>query len=429
MNILQEGYVVDVPYPTFVHRQMMPSWLTMLTQLEGVRGPDIEKPYRYLELGCAMGIQLHLNAAANPIGHFVGVDFNPQQLLVAEEGIKRTEISNIEFIQADFESFFYQDIEPFDFIVTHGVWSWISKENQNIIKKIIHKFLKPNGILYCSYMSHPGATGLSSIQKLMFEMSRNLNGDSATKAAQSLNLVRTIGKTNTGLFNKIPSLNQDLFELTQDKMNYVAHDFLSEYWQPQHSADMIRKFGKIDLSYITSAGIIENLNSLTLPPEIQNIIKNLPLKTLQETVKDIALNTLQRQDIYVKQRKLLNKSELESVYSNMKFGLLPDAPVGKDLKKDLKLGRIQDAIQFFEKILVLLSKQDTTILLLSKSLSESLTLRQLTDIILVLVWAGYIHPLRSDHSKAIYEQKTNQWMCEQNLKWKCIAKFGSAIEQ
>ncbi len=428
MNILQEGYVVDVPYPTFVHRQMMPSWLTMLTQLEGIHGPNIEKPYRYLELGCAMGIQLHLNAAANPIGHFVGVDFNAQQLLVAEEGIKRTGIHNIEFIQADFKSFFNQDIEPFDFIVTHGVWSWISKENQNIIVKIIHKFLKPNGILYCSYMSHPGATGLSSIQKLMFEMSRNLSGDSATKAAQSLNLVTTISKTNAGLFNQIPSLKQNILELAQDEMNYIAHDFLSEHWQPQHSADMIRLFGKIGLNYIASANIIENLNGLTLPPEIQNILKALPLKTLQETVKDIALNTLQRQDVYIKERRLLNKIELESVYSNLRFGLLPNAPVGKDLKKDLKLNRIKDAIQFFEKILVLLSEQDTSIIQLSEKLDQSLTFRQLTDMMLVLVWAGYIHPLRSDHFIAIDEQKTNQWMAEQNLQWKCTSKFGSAIE-
>lgn len=425
MSILQEGYVVDVPYPTFVHRQMMPSWLTMLTQLEGVRVPDIKKPYRYLELGCAMGIQLHLNAAANPIGHFVGIDFNPQQLLVAKEGMEFTKINNIEFIQADFKSFLNQDIEPFDFIVTHGVWSWVSNENQDIITQIIHKFLKPNGILYCGYMSHPGATGLSSIQKMMFEMSRNLNGDSATKAAQSLNLVRMIGKTNTGIFSKIPSLNQDLFELTQDKMSYVAHDFLSEHWQPQHSADMIRQFGKIGLSYIASAGIIENLNNLTLPPEVQNIINKLPLKTLQETAKDIALNTLQRQDIYIKECKPLTPNELESVYSSLKFGLLPDAPVGEDLKNDAKLGRIKDAIQFFEKILILLSKQDSSILDLSKSIN--LTLKQLTDMLLVLVWAGYIHPVRSDNFTAMYEQKMNQWISEQNLNWKCSSKFGSVL--
>ncbi len=77
----------------------------------------------------------------------------------------------------------------------------------------------------------------------MLEISRNLQGDSATKAVQSLNLVRQIGVAKSGLFEKIPGLNQELAELAQDKPNYIAHDFLSEHWQPQHSADMIQRFG------------------------------------------------------------------------------------------------------------------------------------------------------------------------------------------
>lgn len=92
MRHLQDGYVVDVPYPTFVHRQAMPVWLQSLVQFQGYQAPDIQKPYRYLELGCAMGIHLHLTASANPLGHFVGVDFNAQQLLVADEGLKKQKL-------------------------------------------------------------------------------------------------------------------------------------------------------------------------------------------------------------------------------------------------------------------------------------------------------------------------------------------------
>ena len=202
-SLLRDGYVVDVPYPTCVHRQAMPLWLITITTLQGVVSPDLAKPYRYLELGCAMGIHLHLTAAANPKGHFVGVDFNAQHLLVAKEGLETTGINNLEFIQASFTELVEKEIEPFDFIVTHGVWSWIAEEHQEAILKIVDRLLKPNGIFYCSYMSHPGATGLTSIQKLMYEMSRNLRGNSASKAMQGLNLARTVGQHKIGLFEKI----------------------------------------------------------------------------------------------------------------------------------------------------------------------------------------------------------------------------------
>lgn len=146
MMNLHDGYVVDVPYPTFVHRQAMPTWLNMVVQQQGIQAPDLKRPFRYLELGCAMGIHLHLTAAAHPQGHFVGVDFNAQQLLVAQEGIERTHISNIELIHASFSELLTQQLEPFDFIVTHGVWSWIAQEHQQAIVQLVSQLLKPNGI-------------------------------------------------------------------------------------------------------------------------------------------------------------------------------------------------------------------------------------------------------------------------------------------
>lgn len=426
MSQLQDGYVIDIPYPTFVHRQAMPLWLSTLAQLQGSITPDTQQPFRYLELGCAMGIHLHLTAAAHPQGHFVGVDFNPEHLAVAKEGLAQTQINNLEFIESSFHLLLEQDLEPFDFIVTHGVWSWIAPEHQQAILTVVNQLLKPNGIFYCSYMSHPGATGLISIQKLMFEMSRNLKGDSASKAMQGLNLARKIGTTQTGLFAKIPSLNQELKELAQDKPAYIAHDFLSEHWQPQHSADMIRLFGSINLSYIGGAGILENLDRITLSPDIQKIVNHLPLVTLQETVKDIARHTMQRQDMYSKHRKKLSAEQQLQVYKNILFGLLPHAPLGTDLTQDPKLGKIHDALPFFEKILHLVSNAPRSITDLFSLVNSKLNLEQIRDMVLVLMWAGYLHPMQNQTSHA--QVPTNLWLLEQELHWASSSQFGTALE-
>ena len=427
MSGINDGYVVDVPYPTFVHRQAMPVWLSTLAQLKGNKSPNIARPYRYLELGCAMGIHLNLTAAANPMGHFVGVDFNAQQLLVAEEGVQTTNINNIEFIHASFEEFEKIDLEPFDFIVTHGVWSWVSEENQKILFKIIDKFLKPSGLVYCSYMSYPGAAELSSIQKMMFEMSKNLKGSSAEKAVQSLSFVRKLGLHDAGIFAQIPSLNQTLANLAQDKPNYIAHDFLSEHWQPQHSADMIRAFGKLNLSFITGANIAEHLDIVSLKPEIRKLIQSLPLVTLQETARDIALNSLQRQDIYIKNREKLSAKEFEIVLSQTKFGLLPNAPVHKNLIHDPKIGRVQDILQICEAILKLLEKQDLSVTEIAQRLKLKINFLQMRDILLILMWAGYIHPINLE-TEALFAQPMNGWMQKQQLLWRCLAKYGTAVE-
>lgn len=426
-SLLKEGYVVDVPYPSFVHRQAMPVWLASLVQLKAQHAPDINQPYRYLELGCAMGIHLHLTAAAHPMGHFVGVDFNQQQLLVAEEGLHRTQIDNLEFIHASFADLLAQDLEPFDFIVTHGVWSWISAENQQVLLTLIAQLLKPGGIVYCSYMSHPGATELCSIQKLMFEMSRNLNGDSATKAVQSLALARKIGQSNVGLFAKVPSLSHTLSQLAQDKPNYIAHDFLSEHWEPQHSADMIRRFGAQNMAYVTGAGIAEHLDRLSLPVDIQKIMQSLPLVTLQESVRDIALHSLQRQDIYIKQREKLDQNAQNLVYKTLEWGVLPNAPVGKPLIHDPKIGKIKDILPLCQRILQRLAQQHCSIDALFKSLGLKISMEVFKDIILVLMWAGYIHPI-NPKSESQFIDATNRWMSEQQLHWRANAMFGTALD-
>ena len=191
---------------------------------------------------------------------------------------------------------------------------------------------------------------------------------------------------------------------------------------------MIRKFGKIGLAYTASAGVVDNIPALTLPPEIQKIIKTLPLVTLQETVKDIARNTLQRQDIYIRDQKKQTFDHQQYVYETLNFGLLPNAPIGKDLRQDDKLGNIKDVIGIFERIIKLLAQREATISTIHNLLKLNISLVQLSEIVLVLVWAGYIHPLNmSPQSK--YESSTNDWMLKQQLPWRCIARQGTAVEK
>ena len=427
MNALQDGYVVDVPYPTFVHRQAMPHWLSLVVKQQGIQAPDVSQPFRYLELGCAMGIHLHLTAAAHPQGEFVGVDFNAQQLLVAQEGLDQTQIQNLKFIEANFSELLEQNLEPFDFIITHGVWSWIKSEHQQAIVKIVSKLLKPNGIFYCSYMSHPGATHFTAIQKLMFDMSRNLAGDSAQKAVQSLHFARTLAQTKQGLFDKIPTLQHDLTLLAQDKPSYIAHDFLAVHWQPQHSADMIRLMGEQGLIYSAGAGIMENIDVLAFSPEVRKLLDGLPLITLRETSKDILRNTLQRQDLYLRSRQKMTEQQQIDFYQQDQFVLLPHAPVGQSLRQDEKLGQIKDLVPVFENLLAFLSEQSMTIQQLLQRSKLNINCKQMSEILMVLVWAGYVHPKASQHNLQI-ANATNTWMQAQQLPWRIVADAATAIQ-
>jgi len=164
---LHDGYVVDVPYPTFVHRQAMPTWLNMVVQQQGIQAPDLKRPFRYLELGCATGINLIVAAIYHPHANFVGVDFNPVHIETANRFAKQLGIKNVTFIHSDFEHFLRTNQQAFDYIVNHGTYTWIASQQQHTLLDIVANSLKEGGVFYLHYMCSPGSLALDPIQKLL----------------------------------------------------------------------------------------------------------------------------------------------------------------------------------------------------------------------------------------------------------------------
>ncbi|OCR06065.1 hypothetical protein BA920_02620 [Helicobacter pullorum] len=111
----------------------------------------------YLELGFGKGYSLALHSVCNK-GEFIGVDFNPSFAFNTKELSPNSKIYNESF--KDFYKRAISEKMSFDYIVLHGVWSWINSKNKKYIqKKIIDKCLNIGGIVYISYNSFPGWEG------------------------------------------------------------------------------------------------------------------------------------------------------------------------------------------------------------------------------------------------------------------------------
>ena len=79
----------------------------------------------YLELGYGQGVSANLHAADNPRGEFWGTDFNPDHALYARSLARQSGVS-AQWLELGFEAMLDTPTPPFDFIVLHGVWSWVS---------------------------------------------------------------------------------------------------------------------------------------------------------------------------------------------------------------------------------------------------------------------------------------------------------------
>jgi len=84
-----------------------------------------------------------------------GLIYHQIRSLQGDEIIDAVSLNNIKLIQANLLELEERE-EKFDYIISHGVYSWIPENVQEKIFQICRAQLKPQGIAYISYNISPG---------------------------------------------------------------------------------------------------------------------------------------------------------------------------------------------------------------------------------------------------------------------------------
>lgn len=428
--IRQDGYVIDTSYPLHFYKEMQVSWLNYIANTLGCSGPDFSSPYRYLELGCATGINLLVAAACNPKGHFVGVDFNAEHIAAADTVARKAGLKNVEFILASFDDFADKYKQPFDVIVTHGVWSWLPPKAQMGILQTTHTLLKPQGLLYLQYMCYPGAARLINIQKVLHEVSLHSSGKGSVESIkEGLALLRHLANNGAGLFIDNPELEKELAALEDINPSYLAHDFLTDYWRPQHSADVHRILAQTGVSYIGSANCYENMDTVSIPGNLQALIANTKPKAMQETLRDQARHQNQRVDIFQKQPQALSEADYEQHISNVVYKAVISLPKAGEVLFETPMGNITGPAKIFTPLINALASGPKSFAELRQidifKNEPSLLLQSLN----MLMWDDYIHPLRADAETVTFHSELQAWLDEQAVPLTLVPECGTAVRK
>ena len=144
----------EVLYGDLAFFHTHPNHLAVIASLCGLPTPPVEN-CRVLELGCGTGFNLLAMSQSLPRGRFVGFDISARQI---EHGKAiATEIGNdrVELRVGALESF-DPSLGPFDFIIAHGVFSWVPADVRTALLTAVRRHLAPNGIAYISYNTYPG---------------------------------------------------------------------------------------------------------------------------------------------------------------------------------------------------------------------------------------------------------------------------------
>lgn len=408
---LREGYVVDRVYPAHFHREMLPVWLANTLTALGRRAPDLQRPFTWLELGCGSGFSALVAAATNPGGQFIGVDFNAEAIAQAQALAEAAGLANVRFHALSFAQALQADavlLPPCDFIVSHGVYSWVSEANRQTLQQLVAQRLKPGGLLYLAYMSQPGATSFSAAQRLMRLATQHRTAASPQRAAEALALVQGMAAAGAGYFSEHPSAVREVRRLGDEALAYVAHELLNTHWDALHVSDVMAGFEAAGCEWAGSATPLENIDAVSLPagtqPLLAELVRGGASMAAVETFKDVARNQRQRRDLYQRahpQGNALSPDAHRDALLAQRVALLPAAPAqvpaGQgELNFDTPIGPVRLPMPFVAPLLGALQSGPRRYADLARLPAYAGQPGFVSQLLQMLAWAGWLHFVRAD---------------------------------
>lgn len=306
------GYFAEAGYTYGFYAEQSPEIIALAALINGHRPPDLNQPFRYLDLGCGQGFHLCLLAACYPHASFVGIDLHPEHIAHGRHLAARAGLKNIQFLRGDFLKLAQeppQEQEPFDIACAHGVATWVSTEVRTAMLSLASQMVKEGGLFYVSYNTMPGWLSMVPFQHAVNSFqSREAAGAESLRAANQF--FSSLKEASASLFNFQPDLAARLALLPHLDSSYLLQEYNNKSWQPAFVDSMINDLGNGGFSYLGSATLAENFNGL-LPQSYRELVSAQADQSLAELCRDLLVNKSFRRDVYAKGRDPIWRREME----------------------------------------------------------------------------------------------------------------------
>lgn len=206
---------------------------------------------KVLELGCSMGGNIITQALYYPDAEFVGIDLSGRQVaqgnaIIEKMGLKNVRLEEKDILTVD-ESF-----GKFDYIIVHGIWSWVPDAVKDKIFSICRNNLTEHGIAYISYNVYPGWKRQEQLREIMYFAGRDVLEEPlearTRKGLDALKALAEILENDKGLGGggKLPAMQKIL----NHNFYYIAHEYMEAFNDPIYVNGFIEWANRHRLAYI-----------------------------------------------------------------------------------------------------------------------------------------------------------------------------------
>jgi methyltransferase-like protein/SAM-dependent methyltransferase len=227
---------------------------------------------RVLELGCASGANLLPMAEALPGSRFVGIDLSARQVAGGQAIVEALELGNVELRALSILDV-GEDLGQFDYILCHGVYSWVPADVRDRILKICASNLAPQGVAYVSYNSYPGWHLRGLVRDMLcYHVEPFAEPRFRVEQARAfLNFLSESVPEPDSLYANLLKIEAGL--LAGETDSYLFHDQLEDVNHPVYFSDFVRQAAAHGLRYVEEARFDPKV--MNLRPEVKRTVARL----------------------------------------------------------------------------------------------------------------------------------------------------------
>ena len=243
-----------VAYPSLTHPQSHAENLAAKGMLFGLT-PAAPEHCRVLELGCGDGLNLAAMAAAYPESTYVGVDLSGRAIERGRTMLRETGLASVELREASIT-----DVDAswgeFDYIIAHGVYSWVPADVRDAVLRVAGSLLAPHGLAFVSYLALPGAH-LRELVRSLTRFHTAAMRDPDTKAREAISLIGFLGRASTENAAYHLLMQKEFESLRTRGTDTIFHDELSDVSVPLFFRDFCAEASRHGLQFLSDAEYVE----------------------------------------------------------------------------------------------------------------------------------------------------------------------------
>lgn len=319
MNEAQLTSYEDVPYSSKPLYPTHPDCLATVAMLMGMQPAAVER-CRVLELGCASGGNLIPMAEALPDSRFVGLDLSPRQIADGQALVDAADLPNIRLLA---KSILDIDAElgQFDYIICHGVYSWVPSIVQQKILEICRQHLAAQGVAYISYNTYPGWHARAMVREMMGFHARQFD-DPATRIGQARAflefLVQAVDDRDSAYARAV---REEAETIRPEADYYLFHEHLEDVNQPLYFYEFAQRSAEAGLQYLGEAWFHTNLDRFD--SSVQSTLEQLSSDLVQlEQYIDFLINRTFRRTLLCHQEVALDRQPSTEIVARLSMSAL-----------------------------------------------------------------------------------------------------------